>query len=140
MDWFGEIFFGLAARLFGGIWAEKYAERRQRRNQRLSALASAVDSEIKCLNKKPDNLGGSFSITKWHLNSFHELTPFANNVKNFDEKRWEKIKGTWEEYRPPPIESDSELRDLRRKFSYGIDRESLLERLNNLLKSIENAF
>ena len=127
----------LAARFFGGIWAEKYAERRKRRNQRLSELASAVRSEIRSLNKKPDNLGGSFSITEWHLNSFSELTPFAENVKNFDIRRWKKIKGNWEEYRPPPNYSDSEL---ERYFLHRIDRESLLEKLNNLLKSIENAF
>ena len=140
MDWIGEIFLVLAARSFGGIWAEKYAEKRKRRNQRLSELAPAVDSEIKCLDKKPDNLGGAFSITEWHLNSFSELTPFAENVKNFDKRRWKKIKGSWDKYRPPANELDSEHRDLQRYLLHGIDRESLMEKLKNLLKSIENAF
>lgn len=140
MDWLGEIFLVLAARIFGGIWADKYAERRKRRNNRLSEFASAVCSEIRCLNKKPDNLGGSFSITEWHLNSFNELTPFAENVKNLDKKSWKKIKGSWEEYRHPPNSSDSEHRDLQRYLLHGIDRESLMDKLKNLLKSIDNAF
>ena len=145
----GEIFTGLVVVVVGGIIVyyvrricfEKWPERGRRKDQRLSELASTVRSEIRYLNKKPVNLGGSFSITEWHLNSFSELTPFAENVKNFDKKRWKKIKGSWDKYRPPPIDSvsDSDL-DLQRKFLHGIDRESLLEKLNNLLKSIENAF
>ena len=102
ISWIGDFFVELTLLVVSGICLVIYAEKRRRKTQRLSEFASAVRSEIRSLNKKPDNLGGSFSITEWHLNSFLELTPFADNLKNLDKKRWEKIKGTWEEYRPPP--------------------------------------
>ena len=93
--------FSMLALFAGGIVSGIIAEKIRRKNLYKNEFASAVNSEKQILNSKSGNLGGAFSITEWHLDSFHKLTPFAENVKNLDKRRWKKIKGSWENYRPP---------------------------------------
>ena len=60
-------------------------------------------------------------------------------MRKFDQERWEKIKESYNEYQPPPNDSDSEHEDLHRYLLHGIDREYLIDKLNKLLHSIVTA-
>ena len=131
--------FSMLALFAGGIVSGIIAEKIRRRNLYKNEFASAVSSEKQILNSKPANLGGAFSITEWHLDSFCKLTPFAENVKVLDKRRWKKIKGSWENYRPPEKYYSGSLPELKNKLQHGIDRESLIKKLTDLLQVIEKA-
>ena len=134
MDLIEKFLLGLAIVVVGGLLLDKIRRKIRYKNK----FASAVNSEIQSLNEKPDNLGGAFSITVCHLNSFRKLTPFAENVKKLDKRRWKKIEESWENYRPPENYSRQD-QELFNKFRHGIDRESLIEKLTDLLQVIEKA-
>ena len=117
---------------FGKIWSGIYAERRKRKNQHLSEFESAVRSEIRNLNERADNVDRP--LMEWHIDSIRRLDPYANYMKDFDKKRWNKIKGSYDDYLPPSYDWDTYLGHYIGKK--GFPREFLGNKLNNLLHSI----
>lgn len=115
----------------GKIWSGTYAERRKRKNQHLSEFESAVRSEIRSLNERADNIDRT--LMEWHIDSIRRLDQHADYMKDFDEKRWKKIKECYTEYLPPSNNLNVYIWHFRRQ---GPPRKFLGKKLNNLLNSI----
>ena len=137
--WLWNILLSLAFKVFSRIYTAIYPNRNRPRNRRLIEFEAAVSSLIQSLKDKPDELDGLFSITEWHFNSIRQLKPHADYLRKFYRKTWDQIKDSYDEYQPPPNDSDPEHKDTYRYLLHGIDRESLIDKLNKLLYSIENA-
>ena len=89
------LFFG---GILGGIGAVLIADFRSRTNRHLIEFASAVRSEIESLSRKTEELDGLSPLKDWHLDSIRRLKPHVDYMKKFDQKRWEKIEPSYNEY------------------------------------------
>jgi len=121
-------FVKIALPLFGGFWLGIIAERVRRKDLHLSDFAAAIRTEIALLNAEKSDT----KYLEWHEDSVRRLEQYSVYMKDFDSKRWAKIKSSYEGYSKPDIDKHEEVFLLRA-------RGKLIEALNNLLHSVRNA-
>ena len=74
---------------------------------------------------------------EWHLKSVRRLDLYADYMKDFNKKRWKKIKGSYDDYLPLANDLDTYLGHYMVKK--GFPRKFLGKKLNKLLYEIDNA-
>ena len=128
ISFFWDIFIGLVVAGIIGIFTWNRIK-----TNHLRKFASAVDSEIQSLEDV--SKGIDRHLMEWHQGSIHRLDPYAENMRNYDKKRWKIIKESYEKYRFRYCDFTSFMGHFRVP-----DPEKFLEKwLNNLRQEIENA-